>query len=136
MENVAKIDIKGTQWSIKDQIARDKVELLEIGIENANIYSTEEIDTGKKWINGEPIYRKVFIPTVVNFSSSFVNILTADWIQNIKFITNGMIVRGDISIFGGRYYARDNKLYFAAGYSVTGAVESTHGVIEYVKKTQ
>lgn len=136
MENVAKIDIKGTQWSIKDQIARDKVELLEIGIENANIYSTEEIDTGKKWINGEPIYRKVFIPTVTNFSSSFVNILTADWIQNIKFITNGMIIRGDISIFGGRYYTRDNKLYFSAGYSVTGTVESIYGAIEYIKKTQ
>lgn len=136
MENVAKIDIKGTQWSIKDQIARDKVELLEIGIENANIYSTEEIDTGKKWINGEPIYRKVFIPVVIDFSSSFVNILTADWIQNIKFITNGMIIRGDISIFGGRYYAKDNKLYFAAGYSVKGTAESIHGAIEYVKKTQ
>ena len=136
MENVAKIDIKGNQWNIKDQIARDKVELLEIGIENANIYSTEEIDTGKKWINGEPIYRKVFIPTVTKFSSSFVNILTADWIQNIKLITNGMIIRDDISIFGGRYYARDNNLYFAAGYSITGTVESIHGAIEYTKKTQ
>ena len=136
MENIAKIDIKGNQWNIKDQIARDKVELLEIDIRNTNIYSTEEIDTGKEWINGEHIYRKVFIPTAVNFSSSFINILTAEWIQNIKLITNGMIIRGNISIFGGRYYTRDNKLYFAAGYSVTGTVESIYGAIEYIKKTQ
>ena len=136
MENVAKIDIKGNQWNIKDQIARDKVELLEIDVKNANIYSTEEIDTGKKWINGEHIYRKVFVPTVTDFSSSFINILTADWIQNINLITNGMIIRDDISIFGGRYYAKDNKLYFAAGYSIKGTVTSIYGAIEYIKKTQ
>lgn len=136
MENVAKIDIKGNQWNIKDQIARDKVELLEINVKNANIYSTEEIDTGKEWINGEHIYRRVFIPTVVNFGSSFINILTAEWIQNVNLITNGMIIRGNISIFGGRYYTKDNKLYFSAGYSITGTVTSIYGTIEYTKKTQ
>lgn len=27
---------------------------------NATTYSTTEVDTGKKWIDGKPIYRKVF----------------------------------------------------------------------------
>lgn len=28
-------------------------------ITNANIYSTQEVNTGKKWIDGKPLYRKV-----------------------------------------------------------------------------
>lgn len=30
-------------------------------INKNNVYSTDEVDTGKKWINGKPIYRKVFV---------------------------------------------------------------------------
>ena len=40
------------------------------GWEEVNDYSTTEIDTGKKWINGSPIYRKVIEITSTNASAS------------------------------------------------------------------
>lgn len=53
------IDIDGSQWNMKDQVARDRIAELETLISNDNTYSTEEIKTSKKWIDGKPIYRKI-----------------------------------------------------------------------------
>ena len=52
MSTVNKIDIDGVQWDIEDYYARER-------ISNAFTYSYDEIDTGKIWVNGEKIYRKV-----------------------------------------------------------------------------
>jgi hypothetical protein len=40
------------------------------GWEEVNDYSTTEMDTGKKWIDGKPIYRKVLLASKSDFSSS------------------------------------------------------------------
>jgi hypothetical protein len=52
MSTVNKIDIDGVQWDIEDYYARER-------ISSAFTYSYDEIDTGKIWVNGEKIYRKV-----------------------------------------------------------------------------
>lgn len=104
-------------------------------IDKGNEYSTEEIDTGKKWINGKHIYRRVFVPSVTTFSSSFVNILTADWVSNVENIINATIIRDNIVILGGRYYTKFLNIYFAAGYSITGSVTEIHTIVEYTKTT-
>lgn len=52
MSTVNKIDIDGVQWDIEDHYARER-------ISSAFTYSYDEIDTGKIWVNGEKIYRKV-----------------------------------------------------------------------------
>lgn len=59
MADVKIVDIDGSQWSMKDQEARNKIAELETLISNDNTYSTEEIKTSKKWIDGKPIYRKI-----------------------------------------------------------------------------
>lgn len=59
MQDVKIVDIDNVQWNIKDQEARNKIAKLETLISNDNTYSTEEIKTSKKWIDGKPIYRKI-----------------------------------------------------------------------------
>lgn len=39
------------------------INYIEANLKNANTYSTNEIDTGKIWIDGKHIYRKVFTKT-------------------------------------------------------------------------
>lgn len=56
MSTVNKIDIDGVQWDIEDYSAREQ-------ISRAFTYSYDEIDTGKIWVNGEKIYRKVVTGT-------------------------------------------------------------------------
>ena len=56
MSTVNKIDIDGVQWDIEDYYARER-------ISGAFTYSYDEIDTGKIWVNGEKIYRKVVTGT-------------------------------------------------------------------------
>lgn len=55
MADVSILDINGSQWNFKDTEARNV-------LSRNNTYSTTEIKTGKTWINGKPIYRKIFNP--------------------------------------------------------------------------
>lgn len=59
MADVKIIDIKGSKWNFKDEAARTRIETIEGKVDKNFTYSTEEIDTGEKWIDGKPIYRKV-----------------------------------------------------------------------------
>ncbi len=78
MADVKIVDIDNVQWNIKDQEARNKIANLETLISNNNTYSTKEIKTSKKWIDGKPIYRKVIFgkitETVQNINHQIENI--------------------------------------------------------------
>lgn len=78
MQDVKIIDIDNVQWNMKDQEARNRIAELETLISNDNTYSTEEIKTSKKWIDGKPIYRKVIfgkiIETAQNINHQIENI--------------------------------------------------------------
>lgn len=68
-------------------------------------YSTEEMATGGKWIDGKPIYRKVF--TVTNTSSAEITmgtITSYNWIVNVRVI--GKIATNDDIITDG--YGNNN----------------------------
>lgn len=52
-----------TSTSTTNALSAKQGKILNEKITNANAYSTEEINTGKKWINGKDIYRKVFVAT-------------------------------------------------------------------------
>lgn len=52
-----------TSASTIDALSAKQGKILNEKITNANTYSTEEINTGKKWIDGKDIYRKVLIGT-------------------------------------------------------------------------
>ena len=61
MEVVNTLDIDGTQWELQDVEARNKIAVLEESFNSLTNYKTGiEINTGAKWIDGKPIYRKVF----------------------------------------------------------------------------
>lgn len=66
MANVKILDIKGNRWDFKDEAARTRIETIEQKVDKNFTYSTEEVDTGEKWIDGKPIYRKVINVNPVN----------------------------------------------------------------------
>lgn len=51
---ISEVNPDGNVYQLKDTTARTKL----AQIETQNVYSTEETDTGKKWIDGRTIYRK------------------------------------------------------------------------------
>ena len=65
-------------------------------VDSSNSYSTEEIKTGGKWIDGKPIYRKVVTHTLSNELTGLVEIQHN--IQNIK--TPIRIVFGNATVPG------------------------------------
>ena len=74
MADVKIVNIKGQQWNFKDEAARIKIETIEQKVDKNFTYSTEEIDTGEKWINGKKIYRRVFIGEFGSIGSGFINL--------------------------------------------------------------
>lgn len=78
MADVKIIDIDNEQWNIKDQVARDKIATLEESFNSLTVYSTNEVKTGKKWINGKDIYRKV-----VDFPFSSNTLVTVNVVPNL-----------------------------------------------------
>lgn len=82
-------------------------------------YSTEEVNTGKKWIDGKPIYRKVYTDTMGVGTKTFtipndINVISIDGV-----VTNSSGVKFPIPYFistpTGNYglyiYIQDTNLY-------------------------
>lgn len=81
-------------------------------------YSTSEVDTGKKWIDGKPIYRKVF---------SF----TANWVGIWKYETIGSkAVIEKIIDFRVSMKRSDSDAYYNSGYMTWGAANYYHSYIK------
>lgn len=115
MAEVAKIDIDGVQWDVKDQVARDKIATLE---EKTTIKVTKKIDEeaikmNLIEINGELfiqlhiqkyIWNGVIGATIANFISDFgiKHIIRAtaalDFSDNSGRITGGLDIRQDGTI--------------------------------------
>lgn len=63
------------------------------GLLNNQRYSTDEIDTGKTWIDGKPIYRKVFsLTTPSNGTETAVVASFADDVETVTFLDGKMNV--------------------------------------------
>ena len=76
------------------------------GWEQVNDYSTTEIDTGKKWIDGKPIYRKVINDTTSSSSDQTMlsTITNLDYCISIK----GILVDSGYSIVIPSYVNSNN----------------------------
>ncbi len=105
--------------------------------EEAWQYSTDETRTGKTWIDGKPIYRKVVdVGTIPSGSSKHV----AHGIQNLdRFLELKIIAKGSTNnfefVFGGdkvAIYANSVNLELSAGNypDYTG-----YAILEYTKTT-
>lgn len=89
-ETVKELEIAGTVYPIEDATAREGLETLqqdvEKGLSALQEYSTTEQNTGKKWIDNKPIYRRCFsfnLPAVgtttevaTGFAVDFVDTVT------------------------------------------------------------
>lgn len=131
MANVKIVDIKGNRWDIKDENARTRIETIEEKINKNFTYSTEEVDTGEKWIDGKPIYRLVFP----------INFVYTDSMRTVtKDIYNAAHV---IKCYGVDYNKTNGCIYFR-GWSKNGYLQAmseyhsgscTHVIFEYTKTT-
>ena len=123
MEEIKQVDINGRVYDLQDETARKD-----------NVYSTTEIDTGKKWINGKPIYRKVFTQNTWGTA-------TDDWrntgitIENVEQLISvtpmrrsnkGLLVLGSYKMNGNAL-----QYYFPFGYSSDPRIDCT--IVEYTK---
>lgn len=63
IKNLFKIIDNLTSASTIDALSAKQGKILNDKIINTNTYSTEEVNTGKKWIDGKDIYRRVFVAT-------------------------------------------------------------------------
>lgn len=90
---IASVEDTLTSDSTKNALSAKQGKILNGMIETLGTYSTNEINTGKKWIDGKPIYRKVFTTTPTNTEANVVehNILNVDkiWISDKSFLDVG-----------------------------------------------
>ena len=92
---IATVENNLTSSSSENALSANQGKILNDKITNTNTYSTEEINTGKKWINGKDIYRKVFVATK---TSDNLVIKIAD---NIDF---SYLFSGRLSVYAIPFY--------------------------------
>ena len=102
-------------------------------------YSTSEINTGKKWIDGKPIYRKVFNALITAASMD-----VAHSISNVDKIVN---VQGFSETNGGNtpsgFYASTSYFFSMTGDRTQLHIRTTNAyintayncILEYTKTT-
>lgn len=78
----------------------DAIDEVQENLDNVNTYSTDEINTGKKWIDGKPIYRKIINVEFPDLTNAIVS--TTHNITNIEMITDCKLVWYDT--FDNRWY--------------------------------
>lgn len=135
MADVKTLDIKGSKWNFKDEDARTRIETIEGKVNKNFTYSTEEVDTGEKWIDGKPIYRKVLNINPINIRD-WTPIPEVDNL-NIKKIIKALIMGVEVTnqdclIFPNVRRAQDGKFQFL---SYSWAFTATAIILEYTKTT-
>ncbi len=133
--DVTRTKEKAVFWYIKATtgiIESEATEMLNLYNEQ-NSYSTSEINTGKKWIDGKPIYRKTFV-----ISDNLSNINTG----LLSDLNIAIIIKNDALIWQNsvRYVYTDAIRYNAATklISIKSGLNSeycSHYVLEYTKST-
>lgn len=94
--NTTEVKAIGVNYIIKAKQVAMPADI-QSAIEEQNSYSTEETYTGKRWIDGKPIYRKVFYINnpVINWTGISLNFNDIDWIVKGEYIakrTNGAVI--------------------------------------------
>lgn len=145
---IDKVDIEGTQYDIQDtatkQTAEQNTQEIE-DIKTSNDYSLPEVNTGKKWIDGELIYRKCVLATN-NFTSliplpSGLDTLVS--VNAVQFQLSGNIVLFPYSgntvsnydgfIFNGFYNKSQNSFAPQIGASLVSLIDKIVWIFEYTK---
>lgn len=146
MADVSILDIAGSQWNFKDENARNKILALERKFSALSTYSTsEEINTGKTWIDGKTIYRRTFDLTLSSDNQHAV--ILPSGVTVVNYFASG--VRKDNVKIGFPYLIpqdgtasaafimRENEYYFRAGYAFVSShcPMSAKLTVEYTKSS-
>lgn len=131
MADVKILDIKGNQWNFKDENARTRIETIEKKINKNFTYSTEEVDTEEKWIDGKPIYRLVF-PIKFYYTDSMQTV--AKDIYNVSHVIKcyGVDYDKNYGCIPFRGWSKNGYLQAMAEYH---SGSCTHVIFEYTKTT-
>ena len=113
MADVKIVDIDGSQWNMKDQVARDKIATLEEKITKNFEYSTTEQEIGK-WINGKKHYRAIITGNTTTHNAK-INIADKN-IENITKI-NGVFITSNRLVFPMPYYNANSEGELGANFS-------------------
>lgn len=133
MEKVNQIEYKGALYNVKDMEAQKNL-----------VYSQNEIDTGKIWIDGKKIYRKVILlPAIAKgkeYKIDLSSLAVSSYIQIYGFVKirenyfipllNSDQQAVTLNTFIG---ITDNVLYFKNGADME--ISSCHVILEYTKTT-
>lgn len=133
MAEVSEIEAGGEVRTVKDATARKSL-----------VYSTEETDTGKKWIDGKPIYRKVLEFSRTNQDSFSLRISSSPIVD--KFVSIDGYIYGNNNLQHGLYRVGDNdqfRYYVGSKNDIIAMVGSSfpvapftgYFIIEYTKTT-
>lgn len=130
----------GTQYPVNVVEKNNMHAVTSNAVAGALSYSTEEIATGGKWIDGKPIYRKVFVATENKTISSAVTVNGWSEVFSIDKLVQSFICNSDNTLIIGnailsRYIKNENRFYF---FVPTGSWDVTAGdtfTFEYTKTT-
>ena len=133
METVNQIEYNGALYNIQDAEAQKSL-----------VYSQNEIDTGKIWIDGKKIYRKVILLPVIakgeKYQTDLSSLTASVYIQIYGFVKSAenlfrpLLGSDELSAEYQTYIAIiDNSLYLKNG--VKAEILSGHVILEYTKTT-
>lgn len=133
MEAVNQIEYNGALYNIQDTEAQKNL-----------VYSQNEIDTGKIWIDGKKIYRKVILlPAIAKgtkYQIDLSSLTVSNYIQLYGFVEVNknifvpLLNSDEVNIFYNTYIGiNNNVLRFVNGKDV--AILSGYVVLEYTKTT-
>ena len=102
-------------------------------VSRAMSYSTSEVNTGKKWIDGKTIYRKVLVSqnTIFVDTSDYKN-SGAPFPDNRDLIIS---IDARLLIKNWLYYSTGNPTLYVASITPTTISAGEHFIIEYTKIT-
>ena len=108
-------------------------------VDNSNSYSTNEVKTGGKWIDGKPIYRKTLVFTNLTLNNAPVQIGTTDIpITNITK-TEELVIKTDLALTGSShkavYIESNGKIFASQNLSSITSGWNIYFTIEYTKTT-
>ena len=158
--NVTPVKVKRVSYT-NDVSNGEKIGSLTVGDTSYNIYqkpntstnySTTEHDTGKKWINGKTIYRKVFVFENVsagdhNFDTNISNVdevinqygtfirQTSDFTWTYSLNSVNEVSNTDVRfVVLARYKNTENKIYVYVASGVYNPITKLTFIIEYTKE--
>lgn len=133
METVNQIEYNGALYNVKDAEAQKSL-----------VYSQNETDTGKIWIDGKKVYRKVILlPAIAKkgeYNEDLSNLMASTYIQIYGFTKAGSVYfipllnSDERSIALNTYISiKNNALRIING--ADREILSGHVVLEYTKTT-